>query len=132
MLIPNHSFATSKRRLPMKPEIAAKVNFGAMGLILGAILAIMTGLKAGYLVSNGAADQMVKSAALKMRVAVCVAQFTNSARYPEKLKELKALSFMERDDFIAKGGWDKMPGEDKASDGVNRACGDRVAELVAK
>ena len=37
---------------------------------------------------------------------------------------------MERDDFIARGGWDKMPGEEKPGNSVNRVCGDRLAELV--
>src|SRR5688572_17927746 len=116
----------------MKPENATKVNYGLMGLILGAVIAIMVGLKAGFLVTKGNAEQMVDATVLKNRVAICVAQFTHAPRYQERVKELKALSFMQRDDFIAKGGWDKMPGEEKASEGVNRVCGDRLADLVVK
>ena len=116
----------------MKEETATRVNYGVMGLALGALLAILIGLKAGFVVSKAAAEQMITGELLKTRVAICVAQFTNAPRYPERLKEMKALSFMERDDFIAKGAWDRMPGEEKASEGVNRGCGDKLSELGPK
>jgi len=125
----NYSF---RKASSMKPENATRVNYGIMGLILGAVLALMIGLKAGFLVAKGTADQMASAAVLKTRVAICVAQFTNAPGYQERVKDMKALSFMQRDDFIAKGGWDKMPGEEKTSDNVNRVCGDRLAELVEK
>ena len=103
-----------------------------MGLILGAVLAVLIGLNAKFLVAMNEAERMVNGAVLKSRAAICVAQFTNAPRYQERLKEFKALNFLERDGYIEKGGWDKMPGEDKASSGVNRVCGDRLADLVEK
>jgi hypothetical protein len=113
----------------MRLETATRISYGTLGLILGAALAILIALKAGFLVSKGAAEQMVHGALLKARVAICVAQFRSALRYQDRLKEMKALSFMQRDDFIARGAWDRMPGEDKASEGVNRLCGDRLTDL---
>ena len=103
-----------------------------MGLILGAVLAVLIGLNAKFLVATNEAERMVNAAVLKARAAICVAQFTNAPRYQERLKEFKALNFLERDGYIEKGGWDKMPGEEKASSGVNRVCGDRLADLAEK
>ena len=113
----------------MKPEVATKVNYGMMGMILGAVIAIMISLKAGFLLPKSDAAQLANAATLNTRVAICIAQFTRDPKYRDRLRELKALSFMERDDFIKKGGWDRMPGEAKASDQVNRVCGDRLSEL---
>lgn len=116
----------------MKPEIKTRVNYALGGLVLGAVIAVVTGLNAKFLVSMGDAERMVNAAVLKTRAAICVAQFTNAPGYQERIKEFKALNFLDRDGFIAKGGWDKMPGEAKASESVNRVCGDRLAEQAEK
>jgi hypothetical protein len=116
----------------MTQENSIRVNWGVMGLILGAVIAIVGGLNSKLLITKDAADKMTNAAVLKTRAAICVAQFTNAPQYQERLKEFKALNFLSRDGFIEKGGWDKMPGEQKASEGVNRVCGDRIAESVEK
>ena len=116
----------------MSPETKSKANYGVMGLILGAVLAVVIGLNTKLLVSKDAAERMVNSTVLRTRAEICVAQFRRSPNYPERIKEFKALNFLDRDGYIEKGGWDKMPGEDKASTGVNRVCGDRLAELGEK
>jgi hypothetical protein len=48
------------------------------------------------------------------------------------LKELGELSSYQRADFIEKGGWDKMPGQEKADYGVSRACADGLELLIKK
>ena len=50
----------------------------------------------------------------------------------EKLKELSELNSWKRAEFIEKGGWDKMPGQEKAAYGVARACGDGLDHLIKK
>lgn len=116
----------------MKPETSVRVNWASMGLVLGAVIAVLVGLNTKLLVSKNESEKMVSSTLLKARVAICVAQFANAPQYQEKLKEFKALNFLSRDGYIEKGGWDKMPGEQKASDGVNRVCGDKIAESAEK
>ena len=34
--------------------------------------------------------------------------------------------------FVEKGGWDKMPGQEKADYGVSRACVDGLVLLIEK
>ena len=99
-----------------------------MGVAVGAFLSVAVGLRAGYILSKDAAEQRANAAVLRTKVAICIAQYNNAPRLQERIKELKALNFIQRDGYIEKGGWDKMPGEEKASDAVNRVCGDRLAE----
>ncbi|MBI4191693.1 MAG: hypothetical protein HY525_14290 [Betaproteobacteria bacterium] len=106
----------------MKPETATKVNYGVMGLVLGAVLPIWIGFEGGFWVTKSTSERMAKAAVVTTRAAICVAQFTKAPNYQERIKEYKALNFMERDAFIEKGGWATMPGEEKASDAVKEAC----------
>jgi len=50
----------------------------------------------------------------------------------EKLKELGELNSWKRAEFIEKGGWDKMPGQEKAGYLVARACADGLELLFEK
>jgi hypothetical protein len=50
----------------------------------------------------------------------------------EKLKEFEKVKSWERSKFIEKGGWDKMPGQEKADYAVARACADGLELLFEK
>ncbi|MBW2312243.1 MAG: hypothetical protein JRF35_14440, partial [Deltaproteobacteria bacterium] len=50
----------------------------------------------------------------------------------EKLKEFEELDSWKRAEFIEKGGWDKMPGQEKADYAVSRACADGLELLIKK
>jgi hypothetical protein len=51
----------------------------------------------------------------------------------EKLsKELGEIRSYQRSNFIEKGGWDIMPGQEKASYFVARACADGLDLLIKK
>ena len=50
----------------------------------------------------------------------------------EKLKELGELDSWKRGEFIEKGGWDIMPGQEKAGYLVTRACADGLELLFEK
>ena len=52
--------------------------------------------------------------------------------HKEKLKELAELKSYERSKFTEEGGWDKMPGEEKADYTVGRACADGLELLFEK
>jgi hypothetical protein len=52
--------------------------------------------------------------------------------HEEKLKELGELDSWKRSEFIEKGGWDKMPGQEKADNTVARACADGLDLLIKK
>jgi hypothetical protein len=119
--------------ISMKPETEVKVKYGVWGLILGAIIAIIIGFAWGGWVTRGTSQEVTEAALLTTRAAICVAQFTKSPNYQERLKELKAINSWERSAFIEKGGWDKMPGEKEASSyTVSRACADGLEFLLEK
>jgi len=116
----------------MKPETEPKVKYGVWGLILGAGIAIIIGFAWGGWVTKGTSQEVTDAALLTTRAAICVAQFTKAPDYKARLKELKAISSWKRAEFIEKGGWDKMPGEQKAGFTVSRACADGVELLMEK
>lgn len=115
----------------MKPENEVKVKYGVWGLILGAGAAMVIGFGWGGWTTRGTSVAMTDEAVLKTRVAICVAQF-GKAPNAQRVKELKAINSWERAAYIEKGGWDRMPGEEKASDTVARPCADGLGALVDK
>ena len=62
----------------------------------------------------------------------CVAQFMMQSNHEEKLKELGEVSSYQKGNFIEKGGWDIMSGQEKADYGVSRSCADGIELLIKK
>lgn len=116
----------------MKPETGVKVKYGAWGLILGAGAAMIVGFNWGGWTTRGTSLATTEAAVLTTRAAICVAQFSKPPNDAQRLKELKAINSWERSAYIEKGGWDRMPGEEKASETVSRACADGLAVLMEK
>ena len=116
--------------LSMKPETAGRIKFGVWGLVCGAVIAMIIGFAWGGWTTGGTSRQRTDGAVLATRAAICVAQFMKDPNYKARLKELKAVDSWDRSTFIEKGGWDKMPGEQKASDTVSRACADGLEHLT--
>ena len=116
----------------MTPVTAGKVKYGVWGLICGAIIATILGFAWAGWTTRSTTQRMGEEAVLAARAAICVAQFTKAPNYQERLKELKAIDSWQRHAFIEKGGWDKMPGEEKASFTVARACADGLSVLMEK
>jgi hypothetical protein len=118
--------------MSVKPETEVKMKYGAWGLILGAGVATIVGFNWGGWTTRGTSQQMTDAALLTARAAICAAQFSQGPNEQRRLKELKAVSSWDRATAIEKGGWDKMPGEEKANDAVARACAERLEPLMAK
>jgi len=116
----------------MKPDTAAKVKYGAWGLICGAVIAMIIGFVWGGWTTAGTTKTMTGEAVLASQAAICVAQFMKQPNPEEKLKALGEVSSYQRAEIIEKGGWDKMPGQEKAGWGVARACADGIELLTKK
>ena len=116
----------------MQPVTAAKVKYGIWGLIIGAVIAMIVGFAWGGWTTAGTATTMTKEALLASRAAICVAQFMKQPNHEEKLKEFMEISSWKKAEFIEKGGWDKMPGQEEASATVARACADGLKLLAEK
>jgi len=113
-------------------EAEVKVMYGVWGLILGAAGAIVVGFNWGGWTIRDASQERTEAAILTARAAICVAQFTKDPNRQQRLRELKAVSTWERAAFIEKGGWNRMPGEEKANDNVARTCAEGVGALIEK
>ena len=116
----------------MKPETAGKVKYGVWGLICGAVIAMIIGFGWGGWSTTGTTQKMTDEAVLASQAAICVAQFVKQPNHEEKLKELGEIDSWKRADFIEKGGWDKMPGQEKAGSSVAQACAKGIEVLIKK
>ena len=116
----------------MTPATAAKVKYGVWGLIGGAIIAMIIGFAWGGWTTSGTTQRRSDEAVLAARAAICVAQFMKEPNHQEQLQALEKVSSYQRSTFIEKGGWDKMPGEEKAGSTVARACANGLEVLMKK
>jgi hypothetical protein len=116
----------------MQPVTAAKVKYGIWGLIIGAVITMIVGFVWGGWRTMGGAQTVTKEAVLASRAAICVAQFMKQPNQEEKLKEFIEMSHWRRPEFIEKGGWDKMPGQEEAGSAVAGACTDGLELLAEK
>ena len=114
----------------MKPETAGKIKFGVWGLIAGAVIAMILGFAWGGWTTFKTTQKMSEEAVLASQAAICVAQFIKEPNHEEKFKEFEKVSSWERAKFIEKGGWDTMPGQEKAGYLVARACADGLELLI--
>jgi hypothetical protein len=116
----------------VKPENAGKIKYGVWGLICGAIISMIIGFGWGGWSTATTAQKISDEAVLASQSAICVAQFMKQPNHEEKLKELGEISSYQRSNFIEKGGWDIMPGQEKAGYFVARACADGLDLLIKK
>jgi hypothetical protein len=72
--------------------------------------------------TSGTTGKMAAEAVTASQATICVAQFMKDPNHAKKVKEFQAMETYNRSDLIETGGWDKMPGQDKAIYGVSSAC----------
>jgi hypothetical protein len=116
----------------MKAERAAKIKYGIWGLVVGATGAMILGFGWGGWTTASSAHATTQKAVVAGQAAICVAQFVKQPNHKKALEELEAVSSWSRSEFIEKGGWDKMPGQEKADRDVARACAEGLELLVKK
>jgi hypothetical protein len=116
----------------MKPEMKGKAKFGVWGLIIGAVVVMTIGFAWGGWITQGTAQKMTDEAVLASQAAICVAQFMKEPNHEAKLIEIEKVDSWKRSEFIEKGGWDKMPGQEKAGSLVAQACAKGLEVLISK
>lgn len=116
----------------MKAETAAKTKYGLWGLVCGAVVAMIIGFGWGGWTTAGTTQEMTGKAVVASQSAICVAQFMKQPDHAKQLEAFEQASAWTRPEFIEKGGWDKMPGQETSSQGVSRACADGIALLIKK
>lgn len=108
--------------MTVTPETDTKVKFGLWGFVSGACVAMIIGFVWGGWTTSSTTQKMSEEAVLTSRAAICVAQFMSAPGHKAAIKEFKGTDSYKRSDLIEKGGWDKMPGQEKAAWGVSSAC----------
>ena len=116
----------------MKPEAEVRVKYGVCGVVVGAVIVMIIGFAWGGWTTSGTTKTMTQEAVLASQAAICVAQFMKDPNHEAKLKELEGIDSWKRSEFIEKGGWGKMPGQEKADYAVSRACADGLELLMKK
>jgi hypothetical protein len=116
----------------MKQETQSKMKYGIWGLVIGAAIAMIIGFGWGGWSTASAAQEMTEKAILESRTAICVAQFMMDSGNADNLVEFEKLDSWKRHELVAKGGWDKMPGQEEAGSGVARACAGGIEQLLKK
>ena len=117
----------------MQAETEGKLKYGALGLVCGAIIAMIIGFAWGGWTTSKTTLKLNEAAVLASQAAICVAQFMKEPNHVEKLKEFEKISpSYKKGEFIESGGWGKMPGQEKADIWVCRACADGLELLIKK
>jgi hypothetical protein len=114
----------------MTPEMELKITYGVWGIVAGAGVAMIIGFAWGGWTTSGTTQKMSEDAVQASRVSICVAQFMNAPNHKAKVKEFQGTESYQRSDLIEKGGWDRMPGQEKATWGVASACVAGVEALI--
>ena len=100
------------------------------GMGVGAIVLMIIGFAAGWVVTVGAAQQeakrMAQKAVVDELVPICVAQFEQEPSKAEDLQKLKARSTWARGDFIEEQGWATMPGSESANTDILDECVEKI------
>jgi hypothetical protein len=116
----------------MTNETSALLKHGGWGIAIGAVIAMVIGFTWGGWVTGSTSKERSAEAVLASRAAICVAQFMKAPNHEAQLKAFKETDSWKRGEFVEKGGWDKMPGEQEAKGSVSRACSDGIEMLVEK
>jgi hypothetical protein len=103
------------------------------GTAFGAIAAMIIGFNwGGWILESTAAKQSEEgatSAVVALLAPLCVDNFQSASDASSNLEEFKKQSSYKRTSFVEKGGWANLPGSDKASKGVAKACASLLNDL---
>lgn len=114
----------------MKAETSLKFTYGIWGMVGGAAIAMIIGFNWGGWTSSSTTQQMNDEAVLASHAGICAAQFMNAPNRELNVKEFYDTASYMRSGLIEKGGWDKMPGQEKASWNVASPCVTRIDTLL--
>ena len=113
----------------MTPENTNKLQNMFLALVIGLIVPPAIGFGTGLWVTKDSAERKASEDRVAAYSAMCVVQFNSAPNAAARLKEYKALEYSAQSTFLEKGGWAKVPGEEKASDEILRACSERLGKL---
>ncbi len=113
-------------------DVQNRIKGGFWWLVSGAVVAIVIGFTLGGWSTAGATQKISDDAVLASQSAICVAQFLKDPTSKEKMKDFAGLDSWKRSEYIEKGGWDKMPGQETAGTSVSQGCATGIEALIKK
>ena len=103
------------------------------GAAFGAVAAIVVGFNwGGWVLESTAAKQVkdgAKSAVVAVLAPICADKFQQAVNVTDNMAMLKKESSYQQASFVEKGGWAILPGSDKSSSGVAKACATLLVDL---
>ena len=122
----------------MSAKVPEWVKPAVWGGIVGAVVIVIIGFSASWVVTSGTANEQAERRAQQAVIAamtpVCVAQFKKVAK-EEQVTHLAALqkeSSYQQGDYIEKQGWATMPGSKEPNDKVADACAEELLKAAKK
>jgi len=113
-------------------NVKGRIKDGFWWLVSGAVLAMVIGFTFGGWSTASATQKISDHAVLASQSSICVAQFMKDPASKEKLKDFAGLDSWKRSEYVEKGGWDKMPGQETAGYEVSRECAIGIEALIKK
>ena len=109
------------------PKLPIETKPFLWGAVAGAVTLATVGFTWGGWVTGATVERLAGARADAAMVAaltpICVTQFQASSRAPASLAALKEIQSWEQADYVTKGGWATMPGDNAApSREVAAAC----------
>jgi hypothetical protein len=105
-----------------------------IGLVAGSVATMIVGFAWGGWVTGGSATLMAKkeanTAVITALAPICVLQFKGQPEAAAQLVALKGLGSYQQGDFVEKTGAANMPGTDKSSNGVAKACANLLVQVA--
>ena len=103
------------------------------GMVIGAIVLVIVGFSAGWVVTSGSAQakaqQMAAEAVIEHLAPIAVAQFMLDPNRKERLKALRELDSWKRDKYVEQSGWATMPGSKEPNREIDDEVVRRLMEL---
>ncbi len=113
----------------MTPEASNKLQNMFLAFALGIIVPPAIGFGTGMWVLKDNAERKASQDLVSAYSSICIAQFNSTPTSAARLKEFKAIEYGAQSTYLEKGGWAKMPGQEKVNDAVLRGCIEKLNSL---
>lgn len=114
----------------MNSEWTQKLTYGVWGLVGGAAIAMILGFTWGGWTTAKGTLKASEDAVTAVQASICASQFMRAPTHDLKVKEFQATEGYRRTEFVEKGGWDRMPGQEKSAWGVSGVCAANIDTLL--
>jgi hypothetical protein len=92
------------------------------------VLTMVVGFTWGGWITGGTAQEMTQEARRNLAATFCVNRFMADSDAAAQHVSFMEISDWQRDEFIEKGGWAKMPTLERPLAGIADLCADKLAK----